>query len=334
MITTIFEIRARIIELYGRLEYLLIPAFRFAVAFLCLLLVNKHIGFREELTNTLLCAIIALVCALVPPSFIAGIIMVVILVHLYTLSLEVTVVAGVLFLLTYLLFFRFSPKDSMVVLLMPIASSIGLPYAVPVAAGLLMTPGASIGCAFSVLVINFLKYIENNTAILRNAEIGEQTIANFRIIIDGFMHNREMWITAAAFAAAVIVVFFIRRLETAHSWTIAILAGNIMELFVLLLGDMEYDINIDFTTVFIGVFASLIVELLIEFFCFMVDYTRQENVQFEDDDYYYYVKAIPKVTVSAPVRTVKTISFSGGAGGKRREESAPDSGKDEPGEEA
>jgi hypothetical protein len=77
-----------------------------------------------------------------------------------------------------------------------------------------------------------------------------------------------------------------------------------------LFGDMQYDTNIDLTKVFIGVFLSILVELLVEFFCFMVDYTRIESVQFEDDDYYYYVKAVPKVTVSDSVRTVKTFSTS------------------------
>ena len=33
---------------------------------------------------------------------------------------------------------------------------------------------------------------------------------------------------------------------------------------------------------------------------FGADFTRQEHLQFEDDEYYYYVKAVPKrnVTVS------------------------------------
>ena len=129
-----------------------------------------------------------------------------------------------------------------------------------------------------------------------------------------------MWILAAALAAAVIVVFFIRRLETAHSWTIAIIAGNVMILFVLLFGDMQFDTNLDLQKVFIGVGLSLILEFLVEFFCFMVDYTRIESVQFEDDDYYYYVKAVPKVTVSDSLRTVKTISTSKKSGASFREQ--------------
>ena len=48
--------------------------------------------------------------------------------------------------------------------------------------------------------------------------------------------------------------------------------------------------------------------LAVEFFAFNLDYSRTEKVQFEDDEYYYYVKAVPKVTLSAPERRVKKIN--------------------------
>ena len=47
---------------------------------------------------------------------------------------------------------------------------------------------------------------------------------------------------------------------------------------------------------------------MIEFFAFPVDYSRTEYLQFEDDEYYYYVKAVPKLTVAAPKKTVKKIN--------------------------
>ena len=43
-------------------------------------------------------------------------------------------------------------------------------------------------------------------------------------------------------------------------------------------------------------------------FFFSVDYSRTENVQFEDDEYYYYVKAVPKVGVQMPEKQVKHIT--------------------------
>ena len=97
---------------------------------------------------------------------------------------------------------------------------------------------------------------------------------------------------------------------------------------------MQYDTNIDLTKVFTGVFLSILVELLVEFFCFMVDYTRVESVQFEDDDYYYYVKAVPKVTVSDSLRTVKTFSTSETAGAGFRDQVGRKSGNKEKESEA
>ena len=39
-----------------------------------------------------------------------------------------------------------------------------------------------------------------------------------------------------------------------------------------------------------------------------MDYTRTEMVQFEDDEYYYYVKAVPKNVLAAPQKKVKRIN--------------------------
>ena len=320
MLTSIFEIRKKIIEGYGQFEYVIVPAFKFAVSFLLIQMINEHIGFNQGLTNQLLDVIIALICTLVPVNFMAGIMVILILAHLYTLSLETMIVGAVIFLLMFLLYFRFSPKDTIMILLLPLAFAAHVEYAIPVTAGLLFAPGSAVGVGFGVIIVKYLSFVEQNKAVLENSEIGPATVDNFRNIIDALLQNRSMWILAAAFAAAVIVVYFIRRLETAHSWTIAIIAGNVMILFVLLFGDMQYDTNIDLNKVFLGAALSLVVELLVEFFCFMVDYTRIESVQFEDDDYYYYVKAVPKVTVSDSLRTVKTISTSKKSGAGFREQ--------------
>ncbi len=58
----------------------------------------------------------------------------------------------------------------------------------------------------------------------------------------------------------------------------------------------------------IGILVSVLLALIYQFFVFAVDYTRTENLQFEDDDYYYYVKAVPKIAVSAPDVKVQRIS--------------------------
>ena len=57
-----------------------------------------------------------------------------------------------------------------------------------------------------------------------------------------------------------------------------------------------------------GTLVSGVIAAILDFFIFAVDYNRTEYVQFEDDDYYYYVKAVPKIAVTAPDKQVKKIN--------------------------
>ena len=58
----------------------------------------------------------------------------------------------------------------------------------------------------------------------------------------------------------------------------------------------------------IGAVISAIIVLIIHFFKLTLDYSGVEHAQFEDDVYYYYVKAVPKITVTTPKRDIKHIN--------------------------
>ena len=49
-----------------------------------------------------------------------------------------------------------------------------------------------------------------------------------------------------------------------------------------------------------GLIISLVLAYVYKFFIFNIDYTRTEYTQFEDDEYYYYVKAVPKISIKFP----------------------------------
>ena len=58
----------------------------------------------------------------------------------------------------------------------------------------------------------------------------------------------------------------------------------------------------------LGSLFSVGVAVVLQFFLFSVDYSRTEYVQFEDDEYYYYVKAVPKLSIAVSEKRVKKIS--------------------------
>ena len=75
------------------------------------------------------------------------------------------------------------------------------------------------------------------------------------------------------------------------------MAGNVLVL-----------IDVDIISVISGSVIGIIIALFIQFCKGIVDYQRTEILQFEDDEYYYYVKAIPKLSVSGTNKNVKHIN--------------------------
>ena len=85
-------------------------------------------------------------------------------------------------------------------------------------------------------------------------------------------------------------------------------AGAVVNITVLLVGDLMFDTHVALLEVVLGNALSLLLAVVLQFFVFNVDYSRTEKVQFEDDEYYYYVKAVPKIVVSKPEKKVKQIN--------------------------
>ena len=304
--TGIYVLRENLIQFYKRQEFLLLSVFRFAVSLAVLLLLRGHLGIHgpagAALNSTLLNVILALVCSLLPTGFSSGIIGLVLVWDLYRLSLEATAICAALILVCLLVYFRFSPRDTMILLLMPVAYALNLHYLVPLLAGLMFGPGAAVAVLFGLLFTKYVLLVEGSLSVLAApagglALTGERLIANFRLLVDGLVNDKSLVILAAALAAAAIAVCFTRRLAIEYAWVIAITVGCILELIVLLAGDMRYGTEIDLAHVFLGIVISFMLAQIVRFFTFNVDYLRIENVQFEDEDYYYYVKAVPKVMV-------------------------------------
>ena len=79
-----------------------------------------------------------------------------------------------------------------------------------------------------------------------------------------------------------------------HAWTIAVTAGTIVLAVVIFIGGASFDsgsIGGDLA----GLVVSFLLAFLYEYIFYCVDYQGTEHLRFEDDDYYYFVKAVPKV---------------------------------------
>ena len=305
--TALLELRENLKKIYSRNEAFILPVIKFLLSFIVLSIINGKMGYMTKLDNMAIVLIVSLLCSFLPTGFIAFFAMMFAVLHMYALSIETAAVGLVVFLLLYLLFLRFTAKEALVVVLTPVLCMLKLPYVMPVAMGLIGTPASCVSVGCGVVVYYLLQTVITNAPTI-NSMGAEEATAKLRLLIDGMLGNKAMLVMIAAFAITVIVVYLIRRMSVDHSWTIAMVAGVMIEVMILLVGDLMYDTNLSIVSALLGAVVTLIACKIIEFFRFCLDYSRTEKVQFEDDEYYYYVKAVPKMTVAAPTNTVKKIN--------------------------
>ena len=305
--TALLELRENLKKIYSRNEAFILPVIKFLLSFIVLSIINGKMGYMTKLDNMAIVLIVSLLCSFLPTGFMAFFAMMFAVLHMYALSIETAAVGLVVFLLLYLLFLRFTAKEALVVVLTPVLCMLKLPYVMPVAMGLIGTPASCVSVGCGVVVYYLLQTVITNAPTI-NSMGAEEATAKLRLLIDGMLGNKAMLVMIAAFAVTVIVVYLIRRMSVDHSWTIAMVAGVMIEVMILLVGDLMYDTNLSIVSALLGAVVTLIACKIIEFFRFCLDYSRTEKVQFEDDEYYYYVKAVPKMTVAAPTNTVKKIN--------------------------
>lgn len=305
--TQLLELRDKIKVIYAKYEAFIQPVIKLLLAFMALNFVNGKLGYMNRLDNVALVLIVGLACSFLPTAAIAFFAIVFSLLHMYALAMEVAAVGLCVYLLMFLLFFRFTKKESLILVLTPLLFTIQIPYVIPVVMGLVGSPVSVISVGCGVGVYYLLMTVSGNASTI--STMGDEGATDkLRLMIDGLLGNKALIITITAFAITVVVVYLIRRMAVDYSWTVAIVAGAMVDMLILLLGDLIYDTNISVAGVILGAVASIAVGKIIEFFRHCLDYSRTEKVQFEDDEYYYYVKAVPKMNVAAPTKTVKKIN--------------------------
>lgn len=305
--TDLLEIREKIKLFYSRFEVFILPVVKLLLAFVVLNTLNRRMGYMARLDNSAIVLIVALACSFLPTGCIVMFAALFSLLHMYSLSVEVALVGFCMYLVMFLLYFRFAPKDSLVVVLTPLLFALKIPYVMPIVAGLVCSPASMVSVGCGVGVYYLLETVVGNFSAFSTMS-DDSELVKLRLMIDGLLGNKEMLVMIVSFAITVLVVYMIRRMSINYAWTIAMVSGVLLNLVIQLIGDLIYDTNNSMVGALLGSLLALVVAKIIEFFRFCVDYNRTEKVQFEDDEYYYYVKAVPKMSVSMSTKTVKKIN--------------------------
>ena len=285
---------------------------RFLLAYAVLTAVGKAFPGKPELSSVPVTAVMALVCAFLPLGFTGLVSAVLVLIQIFALSPVMAAVMGGVFLLMFIFYLRFAPGKILVILLTPLAFMVQIPCLIPVIFGLLEGPVVLVPMTLGAMIYNMLGYISQAAPLFKGNPAADEKIRQVTLFFTKTFDNKAFWIVVAAIALSYLAVYIVRQLQIMRDGEIAVITGALVYLIVMAAGDIRVNMQVSYGHLSVTVVVAIATGLLLRFIIFSQDYSRMEKVQFEDDEYYYYVKAIPKIQMAPTKKTVKTINEHSG----------------------
>lgn len=305
--TTLINIRDSVKDFLTKYEKIAIPVLKFVGMFLVLMSYTNIMGYSTQMNNPAVKFILSLICAFLPMQIMVLVAGLVGLLHMYAVGIDIAAVYLVMFILMYLLYVRFAPKHGWIIMILPLLYMLKLHYMIPIVISIFVGPVGMVPMIFGVIFYYFSLHVKELVALLATAS-EENSIQGFSYVLNAMLSDKAMLLTILVFVLVIAVTYIIYRQSFEYSWLIAIGTGTILGIILFLVGGIVLEADVNILVIFLGSIGGAVLALIAQFFKGVLDYSRTETVQFEDDEYYYYVKAVPKVKVSEQNVKVQKIS--------------------------
>ncbi|MBQ6876552.1 MAG: hypothetical protein IJN46_10040 [Lachnospiraceae bacterium] len=307
MVEKLLLVRERLQAVYGRYSAVIKPFGRFLITFSTLLIIRKCVGI-ELFSDVLILAAVSFAGAWLPTGMNILLVALTTLFNLSALSLEVTLTVGILMIAMFCINYAVRPEMNLLVLLLPVCHFLKIPYAAVLIAGMTGTVLEIMPVISGTVFYYILTYIGKNANAYTSAGTLDP-LQKFTQLMSGLMNHDEMWLMCITLGVILIVTRVINKLRLDYAKQIAPGAGLAAGLLVSLIGVFSLDIRISVVSLILGMAGSVLLAYAAQFILLPLNYLQTEYVQFEDDDYYYYVKAVPKMAISRPELQVKKLNI-------------------------
>ena len=305
--TALFELREQLKLFYTRYGAIIVRVTRSVLMLVTLLLVDTGMSYMSSISQYWLAVVIAVLCGFVPWAATVFIAAFLVIMQMYAVAVEVAACVLALCLIFVCFHYMFRSGQIWLILVTPLACFLNMPLVIPVIIGLTGSLAGCVPMIFGIVMYYLCTFVRSNTTVL--ASTGSLTsLGRFTQMINGLIGNSKMWFVIAACCVTLLLVYTIRKLSVDYAWLIAVGVGEMAGLVTFCIGIFGVGVSFSIVEIIVDGLAAGLAGLLLQFMLFNVDYSRAEYVQFEDDDYYYYVKAVPKIAVTRPDLQVKKIN--------------------------
>lgn len=280
-------------ELYYSKSRYIDMGVKFIISLLVFSFINGHIGFMGALDKFSIVLLLSIVCSVLPYGFLLVLAPLVMVLHIYSVSLVLAGCVAVVFLMMFIVYFRFTAEMVLVVLLTPIALGFNMVYVVPIVCGLLIGPVAIIPMSCGVIVYSLIGVLEN---ISINGELSmDGMLEDCLNFVSALLEQKDAMFYIVVLSITLCIVFVVKQFSYNHIWKIAMGSGCLTSLILGAVVSGILEVEISMVALFFGNILAAIIALGAEIIFMGVDYKKVEVTEFEDDEYHYYVKAVPKI---------------------------------------
>ena len=206
----LLEAREMLQKFYANFSIYIIKILQFILGLMTFSYIGRTIGYFSALANSVVILGLSIVCMFLPISwtvFIAGVL---ILGHMFKVSLIVMGMTAIVLVLIYIFYFRFATMYSWVVLVTPVACVMHLPFVVPLVLGFVSFPVSAFAAVIGVFMYYFLQFLGSYGGSSSSGVT--EMISEAGSFVKAAFINKEMWTIMIVMVLIALVVMVVNIL--------------------------------------------------------------------------------------------------------------------------
>ncbi len=294
MLTNLMAFRNAARQAFQKYQFVIELVFKFVISFAAYDRIVKSLDYSPMLAKGLFKFLFGAAGAILPPMITILLCICISVYEVFSANAIMAVLVLAIMIVLYCFAARFSGKYAYALVAIPLLVRFNLHYLIPLLLGMTATPMAIFPAAVGVIVYYVFGAVNNSVTGEKISSL-DDVLALYMKFINDIFANKEMLFVAAVFAIVIIVMWALRKIRFDYSFEITIAMGGVIMLLGHIIAGNFVDLSVSIGNVVLGSLFSVILVYIVQFFRTILDYSGVETVQFEDDDYYYYVKAVPKL---------------------------------------
>ncbi len=225
-------------------------------------------------------------------------------VFIASVSIEAAMVAFVFLFLLYVFYGRIFPEESLLFIAMLVCFKLKVPYIIPILGGIYFGISAVVPASAAMFTNQIYPVFEE---LVKMAPVSKFSVSSMPdtlfnmytyIFSEGLESVSGSFYVSVTMVLTVVSAWAISSTHINYDKEIAIIVSGVITILGMFLAVIVGESGFSVIGFSISVIISAVFVYLIRTFDDMPDYRRTEKVKFQDKNYIYYVKAVPKIKVS------------------------------------